>query len=232
MSELPGQRRHRRHLHRLHDRRRTADDGDDRQGALDAGATSRAASSTRCEAGRHARWASSSASCSRRTDRLSHGTTVGHQRGRQPHRLARRAGLDGGARRRAADPQQHRAAPTASPSSGSSTTRPARCPSASCAARTSIEVTERIDAFGDVVVPLDEDEVVAAVRAAARPGGRDARGELPLEPPQPGARGAHARAARRALPRPLRQLRLTSWPSGSASTRAPRPPSSTPTSGR
>ena len=58
-------------------------------------------------------------------------------------------------------------------------------------------------------MPLDRDDVLARRRAGCSTrASRRSPSQLPLEPRQPGPRGRAAGAARRALPGPLRQLRL------------------------
>ena len=61
-----------------------------------------------------------------------------------------------------------------------------------------LEVDERMDAEGRVLVPLDEAGVAAAARAADRARRRERRRPLPAQLPQPGARGARRRDRARA----------------------------------
>ena len=65
-------------------------------------------------------------------------------------------------------------------------------------------VRERVDQAGDVIVPLEEQDVREAAGTAAGRGGRGGRHRLPLVVPQPGARaprpGNRARGAGRRRP--------------------------------
>ena len=78
--------------------------------------------------------------------------------------------------------------------------------------RHALEVTERIDRDGNVVVALDEDAAREAhPRAPGRRGARD-RGVAAVVVPQPGARAAAARADRRGRPRRVRRAVVRGQP--------------------
>ena len=65
-----------------------------------------------------------------------------------------------------------------------------------------LEVDERVDAEGEVLVPLDEAQVDGGGEAAARARRRERRHPLPAQLRQPGARGARRRDRARALAEP------------------------------
>ena len=143
-----------------------------------------------------------------RTSRMSHGTTVGINA--VVSRTGRASGLisTAGPRGRAADPQQHgqhqRPAGRADPQLRGQLTarafRPAggrtlrRCRNGSTRSATSSCRSTSARS--------------RRRRPAAGPGRRDARGQLPVEPPQPGARRSAPASCSTSAPRPLRQLRL------------------------